>query len=262
MEINARIKTCHPLSDLHQLGHFLPTDNNTTMNSFRSTIVLLVVCAAVVSAEPPRFRSNRFQSFQRQEQEQAGSSGADDGSGDAPYPPAVSAPYPPAMPPAAPYPPSNWKPSGRLFALPARQTQPREAYGPPALPTTTQEPTAEVEPEDVTTEQSGEDETTEQAPTTEPLSENVDVGDNAEQKSQRLSQPASSGGPGFYYVQLPQLQQQQQSQQLVSYQVNQVQQSAPLRQLPVVAATAAVAPQPLVYTSQPFVVSGYYVQNW
>lgn len=216
------------------------------MKSFQVALVLVVACAAVALAEPPRYRSNRFIQFQRQEQDpQEGS---------------ASGPYPPAMPPAeAPYPPSNWKPSGRLFALPARQTQPKETYGPPPAevygPPTTPQP---AEPEPTTTE--AEVETTEENVTTEPLSETVDVEDNAQEQpqSERLTQQQQlqSGGPGFYYVQLPQLQQPQVAQQQV-YLAPQVQ-TAQLKALPLT--------QPLVVASQPLVYSsGYYVstqQTW
>lgn len=57
-------------------------------------------------------------------------------------PPASGGPYPAASSPSpAPYPPSGWKPSGRQFLLPSRQTAtassylPPKTYGPPK-PTT------------------------------------------------------------------------------------------------------------------------------
>lgn len=234
------------------------------MKSFQVAIVLVVACA-VANAEPPRFRSNRFQ-FQRQEQDPATAS-------EGPYPPAVSAPYPPAMPPQAPYPPSSWKPSGRLFALPARQTaddeQPKDSYGPPPPqnygppppqnygPPPTEQPT---EPESTTTtEATKEESATDEAVTTEPLSETVDVDDKAAEQPKPQSERLTQGGPGFYYVQLPQLQKQQEQQ---IYLAPQQVQSAPLRALPTVAAAAV---QPVVYASQPLgYTSGYYVsyQSW
>lgn len=217
------------------------------MFSFKVAIVVLVACA-VASAEPPRFRSNRFQ-FQRQEQDPA--TDAQEGNGS-------DAPYPPAMPPQAPYAPSGWKPSGRLFALPARQTElPKDTYGPPPPqtygppPTPTEQP-AENEPT-TTTEAEVEEGTTEESVTAEPLSENVDVDDKAQEQpqSERLTQQQQQGGPGFYYVQLPQLQQQQQQQIYLAPQV----QSAALKALPAVAQPVVYAPQPLQYVSQ------YYVSN-
>lgn len=233
------------------------------MSSFRAVVaVVFLVVAACANAEPPRFRSNRFNQFQRQEQDPSAPSTPAEENGDAPYPPAASAPYPPAtapyppaMPAEAPYPPSNWKPSGRLFALPSRQAQLRDTYGPP----TTQQP-AEPEPTEAP-----EEETTDEAvtgTTTEPLAETIEVDEDKaqeENKPQRLTQ----GGPGFYYVQLPQLQQQQQSQQLVYVNPAQVQ-SAQLRQFPVSA--QAVAQPAVVYTNQQLVLptTGYYVstQSW
>lgn len=234
------------------------------MFSFKVAIVVLVACV-VANAEPPRFRSNRFQ-FQRQEQDPA--TDAQEGSGsDAPYPPAASAPYPPAMP-QAPYAPSGWKPSGRLFALPARQTElPKDTYGPPPPqtygpppqtygppPTPTEQP-AETEQPTTTTEAEVEEGTTEESVTDEPLSENVDVDDKAQEQpqSERLTQQ-QQGGPGFYYVQLPQLQQQQQQQIYLAPQV----QSAALKALPAVAQPVVYAPQPLQYVSQYYVSS----QSW
>lgn len=223
------------------------------MKSFQVAVVLLVACA-FAHAEPPRFRSNRFQ-FQRQEQDPATApqeEGSDTAEG--PYPP--SAPYPPASP--APYPPSNWKPSGRLFALPARQMQqqPTDTYGAPPPQTYGPPPTTQQPTEQPTTTETPEEETTDENVTTEPLSENVDVEDNAAEQpqSERLTQ---AGGPGFYYVQLPQLQQPQQQQYYLAPQV----QSAQLKALPAVPNVA----QPLVLASpQPLLYSSYYVssQSW
>lgn len=224
------------------------------MSSFRAVVaVVFLVVAACANAEPPRFRTNRFNQFQRQQQEPSAPATPTEDNGDAPYPPAVSAPYPPAMPAEGPYPPNNWKPSGRLFALPSRQAQLRDTYGPP----TTQQP---AEPEAT---EAPEEQTTDEAvtgTTTEPLAETIEVDEDKaqENKPQRLTQ----GGPGFYYVQLPQLQQEQQSQQLVYVNPAQVQ-SAQLRQFPVAAQAVA---QPLVFANQQLVVptSGYYVssQTW
>lgn len=226
------------------------------MKSFQVAVVLLLACAAIVHAEPPRFRSNRFQ-FQRQEQDPVEPPQEEGSGAEGPYP--ASAPYPPAM--AAPYPPSNWKPSGRLFALPARQTQtPTTIYGPPPPqaygPPPTEQP---AEPEQTTTV-APEEETTDESVTTEPLSENVDVDDKAQeqQPQQPQSERLTQGGPGFYYVQLPSLQQPNVQQQQI-YLAPQVQ-SAQLKVLP----SASVA-QPLVLGSQPLVYStGYYVssQSW
>lgn len=217
------------------------------MRSFRVACVLLVAAVAV-HAEPPRFRSNRFQ-FQRQEQEPS-IAPVEEGSG-------AEGPYPAAMP--APYPPSNWKPSGRLFALPSRQSQPpKDTYGPPPTqvygpPPTTVDVTSEAEPTTAAPEEGD----TEDNVTTEPLSEDVEVDDKAQEgepKSERLTQ----GGPGFYYVQLPQLQTGQVAQQQI-YVAPQAQTSAQLKALP------TTVDQPLVYASQPLVyTNAYYVstQTW
>lgn len=227
------------------------------MKSFQVALVLLVACA-FATAEPPRYRSNRFQ-FQRQEQDPATPTQEEGSGSSGPYP--ASAPYPPAMP--APYAPSNWKPSGRLFALPARQTQPKDTYGPPP-PQTYGPPPTQQPAEPTTTEAAPEEETTDENVTTEPLSETVEVDDKAQeqqqpQQSERLTQ---AGGPGFYYVQLPQLQPQLQQQQ--AYLTPQVQ-SAQLKALPAAPAAAPFVAQPLVLASpQPLLYSSYYVssQSW
>lgn len=229
------------------------------MNSFRAVVLFFLVAAVGVSvnAEPPRFRSNRYQ-FQRQEQDPAAPAApaASEGSGDAPYPPAVSAPYPAAMP--APYPPSNWKPSGRLFALPVRQAQLRDTYGPPPTPEQPAEPETTEAPVEETTDEAVE------GTTTEPQAETIEVEEDKAQEQpeeKNQSERLTQGGPGFYYVQLPQLQQQQVYVQPATAQVE----TAQLRQFPVAQAAAAVA-QPLVIANQPLVVgtTGYYVstQTW
>ncbi|GAB0092721.1 hypothetical protein DMENIID0001_077520 [Sergentomyia squamirostris] len=152
------------------------------MNGF-SVLALLLVAAAVVSAEPPRFRrvqrfrAGRPQQFARQEVETTTS--AEENSSD------PSAPYPAA---GAPYPPSGWKPSGRLLRLPTERQQqppatsygtPDSAYGPPQEETTTP---ADDDSEDATPN-----------PEAENLSEVEQVGFRGQQQ-----QPNN----GYYFVQL------------------------------------------------------------
>ncbi|XP_067011755.1 uncharacterized protein [Anabrus simplex] len=92
----------------------------------------------------------------------------------------------------APYPPSGWRPSGRQFVLPARQSSyyaPPQQYGPPSTEAaTTEEPTTtEAEP------------TTTEADTTEAPAEE----DNSEFVDGARAQDREEGGSGVYYVLLP-----------------------------------------------------------
>ncbi|XP_067006835.2 uncharacterized protein [Anabrus simplex] len=98
----------------------------------------------------------------------------------------------------APYPPSGWRPSGRQFVLPARQSSyyaPPQEYGPPSTEaaTTEQPTTTEAEP------------TTTEADTTEVPAEedNSEFADGARAFSSASAQDREEEGSGVYYVLLP-----------------------------------------------------------
>ncbi|XP_067006747.2 uncharacterized protein [Anabrus simplex] len=100
----------------------------------------------------------------------------------------------------APYPPSGWRPSGRQFVLPARQSSyyipppPPPQYGPPSTeaPTTEQPTTTEAEP------------TTTEAETEAPAEEdNNEFADGARAFSSASAQDREEEGSGVYYVLLP-----------------------------------------------------------
>ncbi|KAK7873996.1 hypothetical protein R5R35_013408 [Gryllus longicercus] len=93
----------------------------------------------------------------------------------------------------APYPPSGWRPSGRQFLLPARQTNyyvpPPVEYGPPSTEAATEPPTEEP--------------TTTEVPTTEQPEESNEFADGA-RGSQQVAGTDEEGAPaGVYYVLLP-----------------------------------------------------------
>ncbi|XP_015610493.1 uncharacterized protein LOC107275161 isoform X2 [Cephus cinctus] len=100
------------------------------------SFLCIFLLAAIVMAEPPRFRQqSRF--FARQQEETT------------------------PAPAEAPYAPSGWRPAGRAFELPQRQVQntygapdPPAAYGPPS---TTEAPTTAAPEEPTTVPPSEED---------------------------------------------------------------------------------------------------------
>ncbi|XP_063217930.1 uncharacterized protein LOC134528323 [Bacillus rossius redtenbacheri] len=100
---------------------------------------------------------------------------------------------------AAPYPPSGWRPSGRQFQLPARQSSnylPPPQYGPPQY----------GPPEEETTEQPSTTElpTTTEVSTEQDGSDELADGNSAAGRRQRLQQREREQlDSGLYYVLLP-----------------------------------------------------------
>nr|CAD7264771.1 unnamed protein product [Timema shepardi] len=107
---------------------------------------------------------------------------------------------------AAPYQPSGWRPSGRQFLLPVRQSAPvyyapPEQYGPPSTEAAPANVTEEQEPATTTTEQPT---TTDLPTTTENPDEQAD-GNSQDPNSQRFQQQREQEDldTGLYYVLLP-----------------------------------------------------------
>ncbi|PSN42141.1 hypothetical protein C0J52_17138 [Blattella germanica] len=107
-----------------------------------------------------------------------------------PEPPRFRNSYgPPSEAEEAPYPPSGWRPSGRQFFLPARQSNfyaPPAAYGPP-----TEEPTTTEQP------------TTTEVPTTTEQDESAEFADGNGADPSRAERERDGQGSGVYHILLP-----------------------------------------------------------